>query len=421
MDVVRQKPKSRKWLRWILLLLLICGGITGAAKLSSFEAALPEFDRSSVILDTVQKGTLVREVRGTGVLQPEDITFVSTEIGGTIVEVPVEPGSEVTPETVLLELHDPQMERAIRDAERILTSAKAEVERYKLQQRAQHLDMKVATARARATYEDSQSQAELNETLARRELISRRQYEQSRDRAERNRMLLEVELERARNNKATQEIQLGEKQAAVARATDRLAEQKERREALIVRAGVHGILQQLGSSNGTLEVGQRIGLGSLVAKISNPKNLMAVLRISQTQAREVVEGQRVKIDIRSAIIDGQVTRVDPVVQNERVAVDVRLIGEMPPGARPELSVDGLVEVARMEDVYHVRKPIYGRDNGQMEVFRLQPDGRTLVRTMVEFGAASVHTIEVMAGLQEGDQIVVSDTTKWRTYDRVQIR
>jgi HlyD family secretion protein len=422
-DVVRKKSKSGKWWRWVLLLFVIGGGIAATTSgLSNLKPALPEFDRAPVIFDTVQRGTLVREVRGSGTLVPVDITWVTTEVGGQVTEVLVEPGVEVTRETIILKLHDPQMERAVREAERSFTLAKADVERFKISQKSTQLDLKVATATSRANFEESRLQSELHDRLSLRGLISPRQARQSRDKAARSRMLMEVQIERVVNSKKTQQLQYAEKLAWVSRAQDRLNERKEQEAALIVKANVSGTLQQLGNQNGNgLEVGQRVGLGSVVAKITNPTRLMEGQQISQIQARDILIGQLAKIDTRNGIIDGRVRRIDPAVQNDRVTVDVELTGELPRGARPDLAVEGLIEVTRLEDVMSVRKPLYSRENVTVEVFRLDSNGETVSRVAAEFGSSSVHTIEVITGLREGDQIVVSDTTRWKSFDRVKLK
>ena len=423
MDVVRKRSKSGRWLRWALALVAIVGLIAAtSAGLSTLKPALPAFDRAPVILDTVQRGTLIRQVRGSGTLVPIDITWVTTEVSGQVVEVLVEPGVGVGPDTVLLKLHDPQMERAVSEAERQLKLAKADVERFEITRKSQELDLKVATATARANFIEARDRAELHERLARLDIISKRQWRQSKDKAERTRMLMEVQIERVVNSKKTQQLQHEEQLAWVDRAEERLAEQKEMQTALTVVAGVSGTLQQLGreGSNG-LEVGQRVSLGGVVAKITNPERLMAVLQVSQIQARDIVVGQVAHVDTRNGIIEGRVSRIDPAVQNDRVTVDVKLTGELPRGARPDLAVEGLIEVSRLDDVMSVRKPLYGRENATVDVFRLEADGETVSRIAVEFGSSSAHTIEVIGGLREGDEIVVSDTTRWKTFDRVKLK
>lgn len=422
MDVTRTPSKVRKGMRWALLLLALTIFLSAAtAGLSFLEPALPTFDRSAMVVDAVQQGTLVREISGSGTLVPVDITWITAEVGGQVLEVSVEPGIEVTADTVLLKLRDPQLERAVREAERNVESAKADLARFELQQESMQLDLKVAIANARANFEEAREEAEIDEAMVRRGLKSPRQWRFSKSRAERNRMTFEVQIERATNSVKTQRIQHTEKEDAVARAEDRLEERREQQAALIVKAGTEGILQQLGSTGGGLEVGQRVAQGAVVAIISNPKQLKAVLSVSQVQARDVVVGQPATIDTRSGIVAGRVSRIDPAVQNDRVTVEVELLGELPKGARPDLSVEGLIEVARLDDVLHVRKPVYSQDNGRLEVFRLDSDGETATRTMVEFGRGTVHSIEVVAGLKEGDQLVVSDTTRWKTFDQVRLK
>jgi HlyD family secretion protein len=350
-----------------------------------------------------------------------DITWVTAEVGGQVLEVFVEPGIQVTPDTRLIQLQDPQLDRAVRDAERDVDATKAELERFKLQQESLQYDLKVAIATARANYEDAREQAEIDETMARRGLKSPRQWQFSLDRAERNQMLFEVQVDRAANSVKTQQIQLNERNDAIERAKDRRDERREQQAALVVRTGTDGILQQLGLGGNGLEVGQRIAPGAVVAKISNPNELKAVIFVSQVQARDVVVGQPATIDTRNGIVEGRVTRIDPQVVNDRVTVDVELVGELPPGARPDLSVDGLIEVARLDDVLHVRKPVYSQENGRLEVFRLHADETIASRATVEFGRGTVHSIEVTTGLQEGDQIVVSDTSRWKSFDLVRLK
>jgi HlyD family secretion protein len=395
--------------------------VTATAGLSFLEPALPAVDRSAIILDTVKRGTMVRQVSGSGMLVPVDVTWVTTDVGGQVVEVLVEPGIDVTPETELIRLHDPQLDRAVREAERDVDAAMAELERFKLQQESLQYDLKVAIATARANYEDAREQAEIDEMMARRGLKSPRQWQFSVDRAQRSQMLFEVQVDRAANSVKTQDIQFNERNDSIDRAKDRRAERHEQQAALVVRAGTAGVLQQLGLAGNGLEVGQRVSPGAVVAKISNPKELKAVVFVSQIQARDVVVGQPATIDTHNGVVEGRVSRIDPQVLNDRVTVEVELIGELPKGARPDLSVEGLIEVARLDDVLHVRKPVYSQENGRLEVFRLLAEGETASRTTVEFGRGTVHSIEVTAGLNEGDQIVVSDTTRWKAFDLVRLK
>ncbi|MCA9052244.1 MAG: HlyD family efflux transporter periplasmic adaptor subunit [Planctomycetaceae bacterium] len=313
------------------------------------------------------------------------------------------------------------MEIAVREAERDLAAANADLQRFLLQQEALQFDLKVEIATARANYEEAREQAEIDAAMARSGVKSSRQWQFTVDKAERNEMLYEVQVERAANSLKTQEIQRKEKEVAIARAGDRLAERKEQLDFLTVRAGTTGVLQQLGQAGTQLEVGQRLGPGALIAKISNPAELKAVVFVPQVQARDVVVGQTAKVDTLNGIVEAKVTRVDAQVLNDRVTVELELTGPLPPGARPDLSIQTQIEVARIDDVLHVRKPPFGQESGRFEVFRLLSDGETASRTMAEFGRAAEYSIEVISGLQEGDQIVVSDTSRWKSHDSIRLK
>lgn len=395
--------------------------MAAAAGLWLLKPALPSFERSAVILDTVQRGALVTQVWGSGTLAPVDVTWVTAEVGGQVLEVLVEPGIQVAPDTELLKLRDPQLERAVREAQRDVESAQAELEQFELQRRSLQFDLKLSIDVARANFEEAREDAEIDETMVRRGLKSPRQFRYSKAKSDRNRKTLEVQIERAANSVKSQDIQYREREESVARAADRLQERQEQLSALRIYAGTYGVLQQFGLSGDKLEAGQRIAQGAVVAKISNPLELKAVLLVSQVQARDVVAGQPATIDTRSGFVAGRVIRVAPGVQNDRVAVEVELIGELPKGARPDLNVEGSIEVSHLDDVLHVRKPVYSQENGRLEVFRLDPDGETATRTTIEFGKGSRRSLEVVAGLKQGDQIVVSDTTRWKTLDRVRLQ
>lgn len=423
MDVQRKRPKTGKWLRTFLLLTLVGGGIAATTyALSSLKPALPEFDRSRFLVDTVKRGTLLRRVRGTGTLAPIEITWATVEEGGVVVRLPVKPGTRVTPETVILEMRDPQIDRSIREADRLVELAKADVDWSRQEQLSLMLDLKVAVTQAEGELEDAKADAELDQELFLQGAVSERKRGQSREKANRAGELLAAEQERVKNAEAAGEIRERQKQAALAQATDILDERTRQRNALTVRAGIEGVLQELGETltGGTIQVGQRLLQGAPVAMITDPRRLKAVLRISQTEARDVAIGQQVEIDTRAGLVQGQVNRIDPAVQNNRVAVDVELTGELPKAARPDLSVEGVIDVLPIENAFYVQKPVRTQENREAEVFRLSKDGHKATRTTVEFGRVSVYEIEIISGLTAGDQIVVSDTSRWDGLDEVRL-
>jgi multidrug resistance efflux pump len=423
-DVQRKRPKSGKWLRAFLLLTLVGGGIAATTfALSSLKPAVPEFDRTGFVVDIVKQGTLLRRVRGTGTLAPVEITWVTVEEGGVVVELSVKPGTRVTPETVILQMEDPQIERSIREADRLVELAKADVDWSRQEQLSLMLDLKVAVAEAEGLHEDAKADAELDEELFLKRAVSERKRDQSREKAKRTGELLAAERERVENAKVAGGIRERQKQAALSQATDIFDERTRQRDALTVRAGIDGVLQELGETltGGTIQVGQRLLQGAPVAMITNPRRLKAVLRISQTEARDVAIGQQVEIDTRAGLVQGQVRQIDPAVQNNRVAVEVELTGELPKAARPDLSVEGVIEVLPIQNALYVQKPVRTQEGREAEVFRLSKDGRMATRITVEFGRVSVYEIEVISGLTAGDQIVVSDTSRWDGLDEVLFR
>ena len=280
----------------------------------------------------------------------------------------------------------------------------------------------LATAEAHAAYQDAEERADLEQELARQGFISKRQSDRSHNFAERKLALYRIQVDRVTNRHKVNEIEQRRLQAEIDHHRDNLHDRLRDQQALTVLAKTGGILQQLGPSpNVSIEVGQRISTGGIVAKITNPGRLKAVLRISETQARDIVIGQQATIDTRSAIIAGRVIRIDPAVQEGTVAVDVELDGQLPKGARPDLTVDGTIEIERLENVVYMDRPVYGQSDSVLGIFKLQPDGMTAVRAAVQLGRSSVTTIEVLDGLHEGDRVILSDMSRWEDVDRITIR
>jgi HlyD family secretion protein len=422
MDYQRSRAKSRRWLRRGAFSVTGAAAVVAATLgLTRLKPAVPAVDRSSVVIGTVERGTFLREVRGPGTLVAEEVTVVSARVGGQVRRVAVEPGIEVQPETVLLELWNPDVERAEKEAARAVDAAQAELDRFELGLEKELLDLKAATAQALASYEEARSQAEMHQVLAGQGLIAARQRELSDSRAERNRMLFEIQVSRVDNSHKTSAIQLRERQAAVQRAQDIHADRVAELESLTVRAGVRGILAQIGPTpESPWQVGQRAGDAAALAIVINPARLKAVVQIEQTQAREVARGQRAVIDIHSAVIPGTVTRVDPGARNGTVAVDLALEGERPPGARPDLLINGTIEIERLDDVLYVDRPAHSQPDSTMILFRLDDDGRQAARTSVNLGRGSVSTIEVREGLLEGDDVILSDLPEWGDVERIAV-
>ena len=400
---------------------IIYGGIALAAVvamtlgLRSLKPAAPRVDRASVWIDSVQKGPLVIEVRGPGTLVPERIRYISAVTAGRVERRLAEPGQEVQPETVLLELSNPDVQLEALESERQLTVSQADRVALQTDLKTQRLDQEAAVAAAKAAYQDAKRNAEAAQELVAKELISTMEASRAIDRVEELKTRYRVEEERLAVMTGSADSQLALQNAQVGRLNAVAEFQRGRVRSMKVLAGAHGILQEL-----PLEVGQWAQSGATLARLVEPGKLKAVLRIPETQAKDVAIGQPAKIDTRNGIVTGKVYRIDPAVQNGTVTVDVSLEGEMPRGARPDLSVDGTIEVERLPDVLHVGRPAYGQANSAVGLFKLTPDASEATRVTVRLGRTSVNTVEIVGGLEQGDKLIISDMSRWDGQDRVRV-
>ncbi len=400
---------------------LIYGGIALVALvamtvgLRGLKPAAPRVDRASVWIDSVQKGPLVIEVRGPGTLVPERIRYISAVTAGRVERRLAEPGQEVHPETVLLELSNPDVQLEALESERQLTVAHADRVNLQTNLVTQRLNQEATVAAAKAAYQDAKRNAEAAEGLATKELISAMEAERAKDRVVELETRYKVEEERLAVMVGAVDSQLALQKAQVGRLQAVTEFQRGRVRSMKVHAGANGILQEL-----PLEVGQWAQSGATLARLVEPGKLKAVLRIPETQAKDVAIGQPAAIDTRNGIVKGKVVRIDPAVQNGTVTVDVSLEGELPRGARPDLSVDGTIQVERLEDVLHVGRPAYGQANSAVGLFKLTPDGTEATRVNVRLGRTSVNTVEVTGGLETGDRVIISDMSRWDGHDRVRV-
>ncbi len=383
--------------------------------LRGLQPAAPRVDRAAVWLDSIQRGPLVIEVRGPGTLVPERIRYISAVTAGRVERRLAEPGQEVQPETVLLELSNPDVQLEALESERQLTVAQADRVNLRTTLVTQRLDQEAVVAAAKAGYQDARRTAEATEGLAAQELISAIEASRARDRVEELETRYRVEEERLAVMVAAADSQVSLQQAQVGRLVAVTDFQRGRVRSMQVKAGAHGILQEL-----PLEVGQWAQSGATLARLVEPGKLKAVLRIPETQAKDVAIGQPAAIDTRNGVVQGRVVRIDPAVQNGTVTVDVSLEGELPRGARPDLSVDGTIEVERLPDVLHVGRPAYGQANSTIGLFKLVGDGREAVRANVRLGRTSVNTVEILGGLQPGEKVIISDMSRWDAYERVRV-
>ena len=421
-DVIRQRSKARSWVRRALLICLVgATAVWGADGLRRLEPASPLL-AEAVFYGTVTRGELIREVSGRGSLIPVDVTLITAEVGGQVVDVPVQPGIEVEPGDVLLVLKDQVLERNVLEAKRTLRSVEADCARFKLLCEQDELDLRTAIAQAHATWQEKREEADMKEQLGRRGDISVRDYRLARVHAELTLTLLELQVTRLENMRKTSAILLQDKEAAISRAQDDLRERERYLEALTVRATTRGILQELGPSlSDRWDVGQRVPAGARLAKITDPAHLKAVIEVSDVQAREVIHGQAVEIDARTTKVVGRVARVDPAIREGKVAIDVELAGDLPPGARPDLEVYGKIEIERLENVLVLRpRPVTAEPGAALSLFRVAPDGLSAQRVEVRLGRGSLDAIEVVEGLGEGDRVIVSDLSGYETIDQIRL-
>ena len=416
----RIAARQRRERRRRALLVAAAAGLLAAAltALSTLEPPVPEVARSTVWTGKVERGELVRRVRGPGSLEvpPEEIRWLAAETRGRVEERRVLPGAEVEADTVLLVLSNPELEQRTVEAELQLRAERAELRRLRSQTRSELLAQENAARELAAASLRARRRAEADRRLAAAGLVGQMVRRRSQLSAEELETRHALERERLAILTDSSEAQLASRQATVARYQALLDLRTRQHAALTVRAGRSGILLEL-----PVEVGQEVSPGTNLARVADPRHLKAVLRIPETQARDVMPGRRAVVDTRNGLVEGIVSRVDPAVREGSVAVDIELRGTLPRGARPRLSVDGTIELHRIEETLHVGRPAYGRPESTVGLFRIEPDGETAVRVPVRLGKGSVNRIEILGGLEEGDEIILSDTSGWDDLDRVRLR
>lgn len=383
--------------------------------LSSLKPAAPTVDRNLVWIGKVERGPMIRQVRGLGTLVPEDIRWLAARTQGRVEEIVLRPGAQVEPDDVILILSNPDVEQAAEAAASQLTAAEAELVNLKVQLERQLLEAEASAARAKADYEQSRLRAEVNEELFADGLVSPLELQLSKVTAEEAATRHNIEQKRYNFAKDSIAPQLAVKEAEVNRARAVARLRRAEADALHVRAGMAGVLQQL-----PVEIGQQVQPGANLARVADPRRLKAEVRIAETQAKDIMIGQLATIDTRNGIVEGRVARVDPAVQNGTVLVDVALEGELPRGARPDLSVDGTIQLERLDDVVYVGRPAFGQERSTVSIFRLDEDGTYATRTQVQLGRSSVNSIEVVQGLQPGDRVILSDMSQWDSNDRIRL-
>jgi HlyD family secretion protein len=418
MDIARPELKRKKRRRQIILgcvaIVIIAAATLGVSRL---KPAAPSVERGTVWTDTVKRGPMLRQVRGLGTLIPsqEAVRQIPAETDATIVRIRLLPGSQVKADTVLLEMSNPQVEQAAVDAQLQLKAAQAEYESLRGKLDSDLMNQKAGAATVNADYSQAQRQSETDKALYDLGVISGLTYKASKGKADELETRHELEGQRLTVAQRAIVSQLGQQQAKIDQMRT-LAELKQKQlDALKVRAGIDGVLVDL-----PMQVGQHVLPGTMLAKVVQPDHLMAELKVAETQARDVQIGEPAAVDTHNGVISGTVMRVDPAVQNGTVTVDVKLSGDLPKGARPDLSVDGTIDLERLGDVLYVGRPAFGQESSTISLFKLDPDTKGAVRVPVKVGRASVNSIQILEGLHEGDTVILSDMSRWDNTDRIRL-
>jgi HlyD family secretion protein len=386
---------------------------------SRLEPASPTVDRRTLWLDKVKRGPMLRQVRGVGTLVSEDILWVSAAVGGRVVGILVEPGSVVEPNTVLLELSNPTLEQELAQAESQLKSSQARLTAQQTSLQGQLLEKENSIAQSQAAFERAKLEAEVRQKEYESELVSELNLTLAKALVEQQARLLEISKKQFEMFQTKiMPSQLAELEASVEQAQSAYALKKSQCDSLRVRAGTGGVLAATATK---IEPGQSVSAGTILAKVTNPRKLKAQLKVPEAQARDLLLGLPAEVDTHHGTVAGKVARIDPTVMEGNVTVDVTLHGELPLGARPDLSVVGTIEIERLDDVLNVGRPVYASTEGLTELFKVVEAGRFAVRTRVQFGRSSVSTIEVLEGLDVSEEIILSDMSQWDGQDKIRLK
>jgi HlyD family secretion protein len=417
MDIQRPSNARAKKIRRIAYLavaLVSAAGVTFGV--SRLRPAAPSVDKATIWTDEVKRGAMLREVRGLGTLVPEDIRWIPAQTDSRIDRILIHPGATVQPNSVILELSNPELQRDVLDAEYQLKAAQADYESLKVTLSSELLNQRSATAIVRSEYEQAKIQHQVDQKLYAEGVGSDVTEQLSRVKEQQLGIRLQLEEDRIPNAADSSRARLLAQQSHVDQQRVLYELKRSEADALHVRAGLQGVLQLV-----PVDVGQHVEPGTNLARVADPKKLKAEIKIPETQAKDVAIGQKAAIDTRNGVVKGQVSRIDPSVQNGTVTVDIELLDPLPLGSRPDLSVDGTIEIENLRDVLFVGRPVHGQSESIVGLFKLVEDGSEAVRINVKLGKNSVNTVEILQGLQVGDKVILSDMSNWDRFDRVRLR
>jgi HlyD family secretion protein len=417
MDIQRPSNARAKKIRriaYLVVALVSAAGVTYGV--SRLRPAAPSVDKATIWTDEVKRGPMLREVRGIGTLIPEDIRWIPAQTDSRIDRIVIRPGATVQPGSVILELTNPELQREVLDAQYQLKATEADYENLKVQVNSELLNQKSVAANVRSEYEQAKIQHEVDDKLRAEGLSSEVTSQLSKVKEEQLAIRLQLEDDRTKNAADSSRARLLAQQSHVDQQRALYDLKRSEADALHVRAGIQGVLQLV-----PVEVGQHVLPGTNLARVADPKKLKAEIKIPETQAKDVVIGQKATVDTRNGVVTGRVSRIDPSVQNGTVTVDVEITDPLPLGARPDLSVDGTIELENLHDVLFVGRPVHGQSESTIGLFKLVEDGSEAVRVNVKLGKSSVNTVEILQGLQVGDKVILSDMSTWDRFDRVRLR
>lgn len=417
MDIARPSNTRQKRMRQaVIALTAIVVVALVTVGLGRLRPAAPTVEAATLWPDTVKRGPMVRQVRGLGTLVPEDIRWIPARTNGRVEVIVLRPGAKVTADSIILELSNPELDQEVQDAELKVQAADAALANLRVQVQNDLLQQRATAASIDADHSKARMNADMNQALAKKQLVSELVLQQSLLDAEQLSVRRSIAQEQLASRAESGRAQLAVQQSALDQARAVLALKLRQKSELKVRAGLEGLLQLL-----PVDVGQQVAPGANLARVANPARLKAEIKIAETQAKDLQLGQKADVDTRNGIVHGRVIRIDPSVQNGTRTVDVSLEGDLPNGAVPDLSVDGVIELERLNDVVFMGRPAFGQDQTTVGIFKVDPVTNEATRVQVQLGRSSVNSIEVKAGLQPGDKVILSDMSAWESFDRVQLK
>ncbi len=417
MDIARPSNARKKRIKQaiyagvgLLAVVLVSVG------LSRLRPAAPTVERAVVWPDTVKRGPMVRQVRGLGILTPEDIRWIPATTQGRVEKIVLRPGTIVKRGDLILELSNPTLEQQLQDAELKLAATEAGLANLRVQLQNDLLQQRAASANIEADFNKAKMQAQMNEALAKDQLVSELVLKQSQVERDSLGVRDQISRDQLASKADSMRAQIAVQQSSVDQARAVLALTRQQRDELKVRAGLDGTLQLV-----PVEEGQQVAPGTNLARVANPRRLKAEIKIAETQAKDIQIGQKAEVDTRVGIVQGLVARIDPSVINGTRTVDVTMPGELPKGAVPDLSVDGTIELERLNDVLFMGRPAFGQEQSVVGLFKILSDGANAERVQVKLGRSSVNTMEILSGLKVGEQVILSDMSAYDAYDRIRLK